>query len=252
MCLAAASPPPPGDASPSGVRLEIRVEPAAPVLGERVEVHYTLRNETTRAVSIGMGGDSRGAIRLQNFLIEAIHESGEKAWDPDPDRECTGGPATTVTVQPGKSWTNSVAIDLYAVIERPGRWTIRASYSGFPWRSKEGAPLPTGTTVVEFVEPDTERARAVLARLPRPPRSDRLRTFSAVHPAYTPLLETLAREGEAGAIGGLGLTRTPAASLALARLLDHEDGMIAGAAGLFLAPRDVAAAPRWSGTCGWT
>ncbi len=226
------------DAVPQGATVRLTVDRPEVFLGENVLVHFTLENTGTQPFTMSFGGDYRGSSRALRFRVTAVDEKGQEAEDPDPSPINFGGLGGTRTLKPGEKFIDSLPLMRYRQIERPGRYTIRATHD-FGW--KEGArKYPVGQTAITFRMPsaaDAERVLAQMEKLPTDPnvsvgeKSRDYADFSClVQPVYLGPLVRRVKTGAAYAMQGLGRIPTPAATAALIELAGGGDAGVARAA----------------------
>lgn len=230
---------------PEGARVRLEVDRAEVFLGENVLVHFILENAGARPFTMSFGGDYRGSSRALRFTVTAVDAAGQAAEDPDPSPVNFGGFGGTRTLKPGERFIASLPLMRYRQIERPGRYTIRASHD-FGW--KEGPrPRPVGELALTFRQPSAADAERVIARMEKLPTDCSVRVGEKagdyadfgclLQPVYLGPLVRRIKAGAASALDGLERIPTPEATAALIELAGSSDAQTARAAARSLVRR---------------
>jgi len=218
-------------------------------LGENILAHYELINTGKTPVVISMVGDYRGAPRALRFKVIATSADGRVVEDPYPQVTCMGGMGGNPTVEPGKTWWESLQLLQYCDFTRPGTYTVHV-YHDLGWDPEpnelknalpQGAHLaPIAEGKLTLVMPTPAQAREVLRRMQKlPPDNggtwgERRKPFADYtvlrQPVYLPLLLPAAERGEKQALDGIASISTPEATRALIRLAGSKHAEIADAA----------------------
>ncbi len=194
-------------------------------LGENPVIRLTVENRGRLPFQISAGGDYRAGTRFDRFIITVRDSSGNILPDPMPDQINMGGLGGMPILKPGDHYTLAATLLRYALIEKPGLYSIEISHD-FGWKPTPVNPVPVARLKLRFSEPDAVKAQAIVAlagtpyRLPsEDTRSDDFGDYTSLrHPIYLPLLETKAAEGTVFAVLGIGHIKGPQATAALLNL----------------------------------
>jgi hypothetical protein len=194
-------------------------------LGENPVIRLTVENRGRLPFQISAGGDYRAGTRFDRFKITVRDSSGKILPDPMPDQMWMGGLGGMPILKPGDHYTLAAPLLRYALIEKPGLYSIEISHD-FGWKPTQVNPLPVARLKLRFSEPDAVKAQAIAAlagtpyRLPsEDTRSDDFGDYTSLrHPIYLPFLETKAVEGTVFAVLGIGHIKGRQATSALLNL----------------------------------
>ncbi len=211
-------------------------------LGENAMLNFSIENTGIDPITIETGGDYRGTLRATRFQIKAVAEDGSVAPDPHPDAAlyCEGGLSGGRKLNHSQSANFSVALPLYARIEKAGKYKVSVSHDfglGLPEKKR-----PTATTEVQFVSPSASEARKLVEEVyaearqkAAARRSDAYEDVSALsYPIYLqPLLDKLengnSKEAESTlyAIGNIASLDATRALLSIAGKNNKELALLA-------------------------
>ena len=197
---------------PPGAKLTVAFDRSEYLLGENVLLQFMLENTGDKPFSAEFGGDYRGIDRSLRFKVTARDEQGRLAPDPEPNLQCLGGMIGPYEVNPGEKVIISLPLMRYCQIDRPGRYTIRATHD-FGW--KEGArKRPVAETSVTFRMPTAAEAVQVVDYMEKFPDDDQNSNFGTKspdfadfrclrYPVYLPTLLSRAQAGDLRALEGI-------------------------------------------------
>lgn len=241
---------------PEGAQVLLETDRKEFFLGENVLVDFILKNSGPLSFTLEFGGDYRGASRALRFKVSAVDEAGQTVADPDPEPMCMGGLGGTHPLEPGKTWTQSLALMRYCKIEKPGIYVIRASHD-FGWTEGE-LSYPVGEIKIALRMPDPAQAEKLVEEMEKRPddpnstmgeAGENYADFSCLRwPVYLAPLSQRAWKGEVRALQGLGSMETSDATAELIKLLDHPDEEIVLKTALTLNLR--LPDPEWKGELG--
>jgi hypothetical protein len=217
-----------GTPVPANVVVRLEAESQEFLIGENALAHFTVAASNGTA-AFEWGGDYRGCPRAIRFKVSAVGPDGMAVKDPYPQagKVCFGGLGGTVTVSSTNSWTESLSLPRYLLIEQPGEYLVTVSHDG-GWQETPERPFPQATTTVRFRLPAPEetknRVAAWLAtrwhgdvagkKAPPHPDWEIIR-----HPLWLGSLTDAARQGHRPAIAGIHSIRTVEATGVLLSLL---------------------------------
>ena len=238
---------------PEGAKVMLQTDRSEYFLGENVMMRFVLENTSEKSFEAEFGGDYRGSTRSLRFIVTATDKSGETAPDPDSVKMNFGGMVGYKTIDSHASLTNSLLLMRYCWIDKPGRYTIRATHD-FGWKEDEQRKRPAGEITLTFRMPTPDEAEAVVAaaeKLPEPnpyfsdgnaPPDFRLLRQQVY---FKPLLRR-AEKGNAKALDGIGGMATREATEALVSLSTNAASPLAKTAVSHLWERLPNSAARWS------
>ena len=215
------------------------------VLGEPLQVTFTVTNPGPTDFVFEFGGDYRGTGRHDRFKITATNLIGEALSDPIAHVFDFGGFVQRVDLKPGQVFTNIIDLTRFRVIEKPGIYTVNCSFAfDERWGKKEQTnPVVNSTFTLTIFERTPERVAKVLDELVARARAmhghdldDTLALIARFGkedavPRLTQLAENGPRELRVASIGALSLIPTDAAlDIVLASLKDSDPTIRAAAA----------------------
>jgi len=231
------------------------------VLGDVIDLTFTLSNASAQPVSYETGGDYRGTGFPTRFKFRVADEKGAalpaESWA---DR---GGLSGRRELKPGEEYRQALRLQNYVRVSQPGVFTVRVGHD-FGWEATPSRPLPAAEGKIAVAMPTADQAeqrvRAILAKA-EPEKGDALGAYWAKtdfrylsHPVFLAALERCAAEGNEQALEGVQRIKSKEATLALTRLLDHKMTNVVHAAAFFLGrrmpPRIVGGYPRRLGGYG--
>ncbi len=215
---------------PEGAKVSLKFDKAEYFLGEDVSFEFVLENTSDASFKYETGGDYRGASRRLRFKVSATDAAGNACEDPDTEQPNFGGGIVGAKdLAPGKKYTETLWLPLYRVIEKPGRYTIRA-WHDFGWKKGE---YPVGEAVITFKAPTEAEAEQVVSTMDQM-GEDRRTYYSLREPVYIGPLVTRAKGGDTKVLGGLGNIETAEATVALIEIAELPDPKVSLAAAMTL------------------
>lgn len=251
---------------PEGVRVVLSFSGGTNfVLGDVIELTFTLSNTGARAFQYDTGGDHRGTGFPTRFKFMVVDENGVAL----PRETWVGGGSLSGLIgprelKPGEEYRQPLRLQDYVRVSRPGVFTVRVVHD-FGWQAGPTGPLPAAEGIIAIALPTPEQAekrvRAMMANAELA-KGDALGVYWTQnhfrylsHPVFLPALERCAAEGNEQATEGIQRIESKEATLALMRLLDNKMTNVVHAAAFFLSrrmpPRVVDGYPRrlvWYGT----
>lgn len=191
-------------------------------LGENVLLQCRLENTGDQLFEVVT---QSGSTRDSGILVEALHESGAWAPDPQPEQFLPDTCGSVIQLAGGEHYWITIALHRYRRVLLPGVYDVTVRLA---WGSS-GVHIDPASVLLEMAEPTEDEARAVLEALdcqePCPdyqgspcfPCSD---YTSLYHPLYLPLLRTRALEGDWRAVQGVIVIETPEATALLIDVLE--------------------------------
>lgn len=230
---------------PEGARVALTLTNGANlVLGEVIEMTFTLSNASAETFQYGTGGDYRGTGFPTRYKFTVQDESGA-ALSPETWMDMGGlfGPRE---LKPGEKHDERLRLQNYVRVDRPGVFTVRVVHD-FGWKATPDKPLPVAEAKITIALPTPEQAEKrvnSIASKYDPLKDNELDSYwpktdfrYLSHPVFLPTLEKQAAAGAVRATEGLQRIPTTNATLALVRLLDSEKTNVIHAAASFLRRR---------------
>lgn len=198
------------------------------VLGDVIELTFTLSNASAQTFQYETGGDYRGAGFLTRFKFTVVDETGVAL--PAETWMNMGGLSGLRQLKPDEEYSEALRLQNYVRVNRPGLFTVRVVHD-FGWQATPAEPSPAAEGKIAIALPTPEqaekRARAILADA-KPEKGDALGAYWTKtdfrflsHANFLPALERCAAEGNEQAMEGVQRIQSKEAALALTRLLDH-------------------------------
>ena len=241
---------------PEGARVALTVLGGSNfVLGDIIEMTFTLLNDSAESFKYETGGDYRGTGFPTRYKFTVVNEKGEalpaETWM---DLGGKGGPRE---LKPGDVHRQPLRLQNYVRVGRSGVFTVRVVHD-FGWKATPDRPLPVAEAKITIALPTPEQAEKrvnTIASNQEPIKDNELGTYwhktdfrYLSHPVFLSPLEKQAATGEVRAMEGIQRIQTTNATLALVRLLDSEKTNVIHAAALFLGrrmpPRTAGGYPR--------
>lgn len=137
------------------------------VLGEPLQVTFSVGNLGPTNFEFWFGGDYRGTGRYDRFKIAVTNENGEALPDPIAHPMDFGGFVQQVNLKPGQFFTNVVDLTDFRVVDKPGVYTVSCSFAfDERWHTKEHTnPVVNSTFTLTILERTPERVAKVLDEL---------------------------------------------------------------------------------------
>jgi HEAT repeat protein len=224
-------------------------------LGEVIELTFTLSNAGPEPFAYTTGGDYRGTGFPTRYKFTVTDATGDPLT-PETWMDM-GGLSGPRTLKPGEQHDQSLRLQNYVLVDRPGAFTVRVTHD-FGWQATPDMPLPVAAAKIMIALPTPSQAEQRVNAAAS--GQDALRDHELgsywhktnfrylSHPVFLPALEKQAAAGNVRALEGVQRMPTTNATLALARLLANDDTNVVHAAALFLArrkpPRMVNGHPR--------
>lgn len=230
------------------------------ILGDVIEMTFVLSNTGKAAFQYETGGDYRGTGFPTRYRVTVGDETGAallaESWLGE-----MGGISGSRELKPGSEYRESLLLQNYARVNRPGVFTVRIIHD-FGWKATKDKPLPLAeakiTVILPLAEQALQRVNAV-AMAQAPLKENQLgkswhkTDFRFLnHPIFLPALAKVTEAGQVSALEGINRIESPETMPALMRLLDSKDLDIVHAAALFAGRRIP---PQMIGghlrMCGW-
>jgi len=235
----------PADDPQNHVQLKLHVDKREWLLGEPVLLHYEAKNLGDEPVLVSFGGDSRTwPSRSLRFKVIVIDEAGNLVDDPNPYRDCHGGPGGESNLGLGETHWAYMALWRSCAILNLGTYKIRVyhdlGWDGNDYFSQISAthpPLkphfaPVLETTLTFREPTEAEARELVARMldmPKHPdhtmneRAGPFGDMAALNQRfYLPILLDFIEQGRHECLTAIGAMPYPEATAALITLTKHD------------------------------
>jgi hypothetical protein len=234
------------------------------LLGENVIIHYVVKNTGKRTFYINrfdkengpfflsFGGDIRKATgRSFRFHVSMTDENGAKGEDPYLDYSAFGGSVSSISLEPGDEFCQSMQLLRYRVPKKAGTYMIRVHHDlgwGEEKNSKyeDGMPIglhraPIVSTTIRFVMPSPEQAQNYINAMLKTAKNPGVvwvgRDYMPFldlallrYPVYLPIARKMASEGDERGMTAIGEMPFPEATDALLELSESRYGYIAGKA----------------------
>ena len=211
------------------------------VLGDIVEMNFTLSNVGALPFEYVTGGDYRGTGFPTRYKFTVVDEKGtelsKESWMD------MGGLVGPRELKSGEQYLELLRLQNYVRVDRPGVFTVRVVHD-FGWKPTPDKPLLVAEAKITIALPTPEQAEkhvnAIAAKYdpikdnelgPYWPKTD-FRYLS--HSVFLPALEKQAAAGVVQATEGIKRIPATNATLALVRLLDSEKPNVIHAAASFL------------------
>jgi hypothetical protein len=232
------------------------------VLGDVIELTFTLANTGAQEFQYETGGDYRGTGFPTRFKFTVTDQQAvalpAETWTD------MGGLSGPRPLKPGEEYRQPLRLQNYVRVSRPGVFCVRVAHD-FGWQATPAQPLPVAEAKIAIALPTPEQAekrvRAIMSNA-QSQKPDALGAYWTKtdfrylsHPVFLPALERCAAEGNEQATEGIQRIETKEATLALMHLLDNQMTNVVHASAFFLSrrmpPRIVNGYPRrlgWYGT----
>jgi len=137
------------------------------VLGEPLQVTFSVENLGPTNFEFWFGGDYRGTGRHDRFKVAVTNANGEALPDPIAQPLDFGGFVQQVNLKPGQFFTNVVDLTDFRVVDKPGVYTVSCSFAfDEQWHTKEHTnPVVNSTFTLTILERTPERVAKVLDEL---------------------------------------------------------------------------------------
>jgi hypothetical protein len=232
------------------------------VLGDVIELTFTLSNTGARAFQYETGGDYRDTGFPTRFKFTVTDEKGVAL--PAETWMNMGGLSGPRPLKPGEEYRQPLRLQNYVRVSQPGVFSVRVVHD-FGWQATPAEALPVAEAKIAIALPTPEQAEKRVRAIMSNAESEKGNALGAYwtktdfrylsHPVFLPALERCAAEGNEQAMEGIQRIESKEATLALMRLLDNKMTNVVHAAALFLSrrmpPRIVNGYPRrlgWYGT----
>jgi hypothetical protein len=245
------------DAQTNKIRAGFIPYKAEVVLGEPLQVTFSVENLGLTNFQFWFGGDYRGTGCHDRFKIAVTNANGEALPDPIAHVWDFGGFIQHVNLKLGQLFTNVIDLTTFRVIDKPGIYTVSCSFAFYESGVKKDQtnPVVNTTFTLTILERTPERVSRVLDELVAKAQAthgqDLGETLALIasfgKEDALPRLAQLAKNGSlelrAAAIGALPLIPTDASvDVALASLKDSDPTIREAAAsslGAMQMPRGV-------------
>lgn len=225
------------------------------VLGDGIELTFTLSNTGTKPFEYETGGDYRGTGFPTRFTFKVTDERGVAL--PAETWMDMGGLGGFRSLKPGEAYRQPLRLQNYVRVSRPGVFTVRVVHD-FGWQATAEQPLPVAEAKIAIALPNSEQAERRVLAIAAKGESEPGNALGAYwtqtdfrylsHPVFLPALQQCAAQGNVQAMEGIQRIKTTEATLALMRLLNNPRTNVVHAAALFLSrrmpPRVVNGYPR--------
>lgn len=203
-------------------RLTLHLDKEQYFFGENVLLRCRLENTGDQVFEVAT---QSGRTRDEGIHVEALHESGAWAPDPQPYQFQPDTLGSVIQLAGGEHYWITIALHRYRRTFLPGAYEVTVRLS---WGSS-GLHIAPASVLLEMAEPTEDEARTVLDALdcqePCPdyqgspcfPCSD---YTSLYHPLYLPLLRTRALDGDPRAVQCVTAIETPEATALLIQVLE--------------------------------
>src|SRR5206468_1263636 len=143
--VATAQSPAPGPLTPPTLELAIRLLETRLFFGDEIPVEFTITNRGRSEYEYSDRHYDRGG-RMEEYALRATDASGHQVPDPRGTMAGVemGGLAGVGRLAPGASFRRTVALNRWALISGPGRFTVMGRY-----RTERGEPIEAGPVTVE-------------------------------------------------------------------------------------------------------
>jgi hypothetical protein len=178
------------------------------VVGEPVFVAFVLRNDGARPVSLYPPGYRTWAThRSARFQVTAVGPGGAPVPDADGSMELDTIGEAPITLAPGETYVEDLVLPEWAVLDRPGTYTVTATRRTMGWDETATNVEIRSELALEVLPPNPARLAAAVAELGRDLRA---------HDAGEPWRHRRATER---AVGGLIAVDDPAVVPYLAEIV---------------------------------
>lgn len=232
------------------------------VLGDVIDLKFTLTNTGAQVFQYETGGDYRGTGFPTRFKFTVMDEKG--AALPAETWMNMGGLVGSRPLKPGEEYHQQLRLQNFVRVSQPGVFSVRVVHD-FGWQATAAEPFPVAEAKIAIALPTAEQAEKRVRAIISNAESEKGNALGAYwtqtefrylsHPVFLPALERCAEEGNEQAMEGIQRIENKDATLALMRLLNSKVTNVVHAAAFFLSrrmpPRIVDGYPRrlgWSGT----
>jgi hypothetical protein len=216
---------------PTWIHLEVRPDKRRALLGEPVDVSFTVTNSGVDTYPMYLGHSDRGASRTLSFSFSAVRSNGVKCSDPEPLQTSLGGIGREGGLKPGEKEHQEVTLGAYVRFPGPGTYQVTAYHAmgfGTPVAGVSERPFAlAGTFSIVIAEPTAADCdRIVGEAIAAKEDCERWRHLAHLHePAYLePLRRALVKGGSeyiaVDLVDGIDSVCTTDATAALFACLD--------------------------------
>ena len=217
------------DASPvpEGARVTLKLDKNEYTIGEIISMVFVLENAGSVPFTFEVGGDYRGTGFPLRYKVVAKDEKGEVMPDITKFAMDMGGISGPRELKPGEKYEETLPLLSYTTLAQPGIYTLGVAHD-FSWKATPERKHPWAHASFTLVLPTPEQARNMVAQAcaqgiaEYPPKTV---TRFLRHPVFLPALTTLAEQGNAAAIQGIGAIHTPESTEVLVKLLENDSAV---------------------------
>jgi len=219
---------------PAGARVTLILDRAEYVLGENIAIGYRLENVGTEVLLYEKGAFFPASRQNDGYQVTAVpvDKNGKQIGKPlegIPLPEHRMGRGGGWQLKPGETHEQTLYLPRYVRLEKPGRYRVRVGNHN---RLDPKQQFSAGETTITLKVPTPQEARELyqqMKRLPRGPvaeigerRDALIADFQGmIHPAYRPILQEYARNGDSDALEALGKMHTVPATEALVGVISQ-------------------------------
>ena len=160
-------PPPMVGTNEQGISLSIRCTNAVLKVGDEIAIEFLITNNGTDDYNYSNRTYDRGG-RMSEYALVARAESGATVADPrgaDKSPRIGGGLHSPRVLHPGESATRVIALNRWALVKQPGRYTVVGTYHGAPFRDRPDQAVSSEPITINIQRRTAEEMHAYISDL---------------------------------------------------------------------------------------